>query len=159
MEDKTGASQGRAGNRDRSLTMQKSNIAVALVGMCGAGKSTMADYLQGEGWSTVYFGNVTMDELKRRGMEVNEQNERHVREDLRAKGGMGAFADLLWPKVNEGLKEGHVTIDGLYSWSEYRILRDHLGDRAYTRRRRPSRRADLGGGRAGEQKLYGSDYG
>ena len=33
------------------------------------------------------------------------------------------------PKIEAGLKEGNVVLDGLYSWSEYKYLREKLGDR------------------------------
>ena len=39
---------------------------------------------------------------------------------------MGAFALLALPKIAKGLEKGHVVIDGLYSWSEYKILKRHF---------------------------------
>ncbi|MBQ8504893.1 MAG: dephospho-CoA kinase, partial [Clostridia bacterium] len=71
------------------------NKAVAVVGMCGSGKSVLCDYFVKMGWQSVYFGGVTVKQLKKRGIEVNEQNERAMRESLRANYGMGAFAVLL----------------------------------------------------------------
>ena len=68
------------------------NKAVAVVGMCGSGKSVLCSYFKNFGWSDVYFGGVTVNQLKKEGIEVNEFNERVMREGLRAKHGMGAFA-------------------------------------------------------------------
>ncbi len=104
------------------------NKVIALVGMCGSGKSVVSDFYKEKGWPYVYFGGVTMDELKRRGLEVNEKNEKFVREDLRKIHGMAAFAILTLPKIEEGLKNSHVICDGLYSWSEYKILKEKFGD-------------------------------
>lgn len=104
------------------------NKAVAVVGMCGSGKSVVADYFVQSGWERVYFGGVTVSQLQKDGIPVNEQNERKMREGLRAKYGMGAFAVLLKDEICDKLKKGNVVLDGLYSWSEYKILHDLLGD-------------------------------
>jgi dephospho-CoA kinase len=102
---------------------------IALVGMPGAGKSSCVDHLVERGWPKVYFGGVIVEETERRFGLVNEKNERTVREDLRAKEGMGAVAVRVIPKIDELLKDHDTVIaDGLYSWSEYKILREHYGD-------------------------------
>ena len=97
---------------------------VALVGLCGAGKSEAAHYFLNNGYERVYFGGLTMEELKKRGLPVNEANERKIREELRASYGMGAYAVLSLPKIEALLQQSKdVLIDGLYSWSEYKILK------------------------------------
>lgn len=104
------------------------NKAVAVVGMCGSGKSVLCGYFKELGWSEVYFGGVTVSQLKRDGIAVNEANERAMREGLREKLGKGAFAILLKEEICEKLSLGNVVLDGLYSWSEYKILKELLGD-------------------------------
>lgn len=104
------------------------NKAVAVVGMCGSGKSVLCGYFKDLGWSDVYFGGVTVSQLKKNNIEVNEANERAMREGLREKYGKGAFALLLKDEICEKLSRGNVVLDGLYSWSEYKILKDLLGD-------------------------------
>ena len=104
------------------------NKAVAVVGMCGSGKSVLCDYFVKMGWQSVYFGGVTVNQLKKQGIEVNEQNERAMRESLRANYGMGAFAVLLKEEILAKLETSNVVLDGLYSWSEYVILKELLGD-------------------------------
>ena len=102
---------------------------VAIVGMCGSGKSVAGERLEQLGFAKVYFGGLTIDEVKRRGLEVNEQNERAVREELRRTHGMGAFAVLSLPKIQAFIDKGQrVLIDGLYSFSEYKILKEKFGD-------------------------------
>ncbi len=96
--------------------------------MCGSGKSIVADYFKELGYLSVYFGGATLDELKKRGLEVNEQNEKLVREDLRKQYGMAAFAIINLPKIEAALNQGNVIVDGLYSWSEYKILKEKFGD-------------------------------
>ena len=104
------------------------NKAVAVVGMCGSGKSVLCDYFCALGWQKVYFGGVIMSQLKKAGQEINEANERKMREDLRKQYGMGAFAILLKEEILEKLKTSNVVLDGLYSWSEFVILKELLGD-------------------------------
>ena len=104
------------------------NKAVAVVGMCGSGKSVLCSYFTDLGWSSVYFGGVAVNELKKNGIPVNEANERQIREQLRRDLGMGAFAIILKDEIFDKLSRGNVVLDGLYSWSEYVILKELLGD-------------------------------
>jgi len=104
---------------------------IAFVGMTGSGKSTAAECLVGRDWTFIRFGQVTIDKLKEAGQEINPENEKAMREELRRDYGMGAFATLSLPAVKEGVKTGPVVIDGLYSWSEYKILKGAFGDTLY----------------------------
>ena len=105
----------------------KNNI-IAIVGMCGAGKSVASDILENKGYKKVYFGGVTMEKLKEEGLEINPENERMMRERLRKELGMGAFAKILLPRIKEYAKESNTVLDGLYSWDELKILKDEFGD-------------------------------
>ncbi|HSW65968.1 MAG TPA: AAA family ATPase [Bacillota bacterium] len=107
----------------------KQTKVIALVGMPGSGKSTCVDHLVEKNFPKVYFGGVIVDETARRFGEVNEKNERQVREELRAQEGLGAVAARVLPKIDE-LLQAHETViaDGLYGWTEYKILQEHYGD-------------------------------
>jgi dephospho-CoA kinase len=96
--------------------------------MCGAGKSVVSDFFVKNGFQYVRFGQLTIDELKKRNLEVNEINERMVREDLRKVHGMAAYAILNLPKFDELIKNGNVIADGMYSFEEYKILKEHFGN-------------------------------
>lgn len=100
------------------------NKLVAVVGMCGSGKSEVCRILEKKGYFKVYFGAITLEEVKKRGLVLNEKNERIVREGFRKEHGMAAYALLNLPKINKAINESDVMIDGLYSWSEYRILKE-----------------------------------
>ena len=104
------------------------NKVVCITGLCGAGKSVLSDYFLDHGYKYLRFGQITMDEVLKRGLPVNEANERFVREDLRKQYGMAAFATLNLPKIEELLKEGNVIADGLYSFEEYKVLKEKFGD-------------------------------
>ncbi len=105
------------------------NKVVAIVGMPGSGKSETTKIFQKEGFHIVYFGGITIEKLKELGLEINEANERVVREKLRKEHGMDAYAKLNLPKINKALKTSNVVIDGLYSYEEYTYLKEKLGDK------------------------------
>lgn len=104
------------------------NRLVAIVGMCGAGKSDATDWFVERGWDRIYFGQVTMDELKREGLPVTPENERYEREKLRREYGMAAYAVKSRDAILEKLQHGHVVLDGLYSWDEYKYIIEHISD-------------------------------
>ncbi|MCG2693631.1 AAA family ATPase [Candidatus Parcubacteria bacterium] len=97
--------------------------------MPGSGKSEVTKYIESKGYKKVYFGQVTFDELGRRGLETNETNEKFVREDLRKQYGMAAFAILNIPKIKVYYSGGsNVVIESLYSWQEYLKIKEEFGD-------------------------------
>lgn len=103
------------------------NKIIAIVGMCGSGKSVASDYLENNlGYQKVYFGGVTMKKLQEEGIEVTPENEKNMREKLRQELGMGAYAKILLPEIKELANKGNVVLDGLYSWSEYKILIEEI---------------------------------
>lgn len=104
--------------------MEKHKKLIALVGMTGSGKSRASDYFKKKGYPVIRFGDAVEKEVKSRGLEVNEPNERIVREDLREHGkNMGALAQLMEPLIETALTSHDVVVlDGLYSESERRYL-------------------------------------
>lgn len=95
---------------------------VAIVGMCGSGKSIASEYLENIGYKKVYFGGVTMEKLKEDGLEVTPDNEKMMREKLRNEMGMAAYAIVLLPRIKEYAINNDVVLDGLYSWDELMVL-------------------------------------
>lgn len=104
---------------------------VSIVGMAGAGKSEVSRVFEQNGYTRIRFGDVTDEEIKKRGLEPNEENERLVRELLREKE-PDAYARFNQPKIEQALNssqgEGRVVIDGLYSWEEYTYLKGLYGE-------------------------------
>ncbi len=101
---------------------------IALVGLPGAGKSTVTDYIVGQGFERIYFGGLTLEKVMELGLEPGEESERTVREQLRREHGMAAYALLNIPKIRRALERKDVIIDGLYSWEEYCVLRDEFSE-------------------------------
>jgi len=115
------------------------NRIICLVGMCGSGKTAVSDILKGKGYGYARFGDLTDDVIlgrrpelaKKIGTEVpaelNEANERKVREGLRRIYGMDTYAKLNLAKFDELLEKEDLVADGLYSWEEYKTLKEHFG--------------------------------
>lgn len=102
--------------------------ALALVGMAGSGKSLCAAHLQARGYFQFRFGSIVVDEVARRGLPIAPQHERLVREEFRSQEGMDAIARRALPILRDGLNTYRsIIIDGLYSHSEYKLLRAELG--------------------------------
>lgn len=96
--------------------------------MAGSGKSVVTMHLQSKGLKRIYFGDLVLKEVEARGLHLSSDNERLVREDLRCIHGMAAMAILSLPLIRSATHDSQVVIDGLYSFAEYRCLREELGD-------------------------------
>ena len=103
----------------------------SIVGMAGSGKSEVARVFEQNGFIRIRFGDVTDEEVKKRGLVLSEENERYVRELLRQEQGMSAYARLNLPRIAAALKHSDVVIDGLYSWEEYTFLKNYYGENFY----------------------------
>jgi dephospho-CoA kinase len=103
---------------------------LAIVGMAGCGKTEAVKYLQEKfKWPKVYFPETLFEELQARGLEFTQDNERPLREELREKEGLGVFATRSLPKIEDQLKTSPVVIlESLYSWAEYKIIKQHYPD-------------------------------
>ena len=106
-----------------------SAIITAIVGLCGTGKSAAAKYIEETfKFKPIYFGGFVLEELKKRNLEINSANEKHVREDLRKKYGLDVIAKRASDTIHSYVTAGsNVIIDGLYSFSEYLYLKDKFG--------------------------------
>lgn len=106
-----------------------SNKVITFVGMPGAGKSYCVEYLAKRHIPSVYFGGITIDEVKARNLDVNEQNEKLVREDIRKTEGKAAYAKRIIKKIEALFNDKYqlVVADGLYSWTEYKEFKNVFG--------------------------------
>ena len=105
------------------------NKVFCVVGMPGSGKSLVSDELVKQGFAYIRFGQITLDKIKEAGLTVTEENEKKIRENFRKKHGMAAYALLNIPKIDKLLENSHVVVDGLYSWSEYKVLKEKYGEK------------------------------
>jgi dephospho-CoA kinase len=103
---------------------------VCVVGLSGVGKTEAVRYMsQWADFERIYFGGVVLSEVRARGLEPTPDNEAIVREDLRRRFGMAVMAAKSIPQIEHALSEDRdVLIDGLYSYSEYKLLRSRFSD-------------------------------
>lgn len=97
---------------------------IALVGMCGSGKSEVSKIFEGLGLTKIRFGDLTDKFLEKEKLLRTEKNERIIRERLRKKYGMAAYAILNSKNIKKALENNDVILDGLYSWEEYLYLKE-----------------------------------
>lgn len=106
--------------------MTKKNIIVAVVGLCGAGKTEATQVFIDNKFERVYFGDITFEEMKKRNMEINPENERKIREEIRRESNndMAIYAKKSEPKIKNFYESGkNVIVESMYSWSEYKFLK------------------------------------
>lgn len=109
---------------------QTSPTILAFVGMPGSGKGTCSTHLERHyAVPVIHFGNMVYEEVQRRGLH-NVEDEREVREDMRRQGGPAVLAQHVAVKIDQlaAADQPLVALDGLYSWSEYRYMRDKYAD-------------------------------
>ena len=83
---------------------------VSIVGMAGAGKSEVARVFEKDGFIRIRFGDITDQEIDQQGLKPDEESERHVRESLRQKHGMAAYAILNLPRIDSALNKSNVVL-------------------------------------------------
>ena len=107
------------------------SYAIAVVGMAGTGKSEAIAYLvEALQIESIYFGGIVIEEVQKRGLEINATNEQIVRQELRAQEGMDVMARRSLPRIQQSIRQGvPICLDGLYSYAEYQTLKKELGER------------------------------
>lgn len=98
---------------------------LAVVGMSGSGKSVVIDQLTAKGYPKIYFGGMILKEMEKRGIEINPENEKAFREEIRASEGNDWVVRQVIAEVKDLISAGQkrIVLDGVYSWTEYQILK------------------------------------
>ncbi len=115
--------------------MAKEEVKIlAVVGMSGSGKTMVVNYLTSVGTPRVYFGEMIIRGVKERGWEVNEENERRFREEIREKEGKDWVVRQVIKEIHELIWAGQkrIVLDGLYSWTEYKMLKKEFPEAVTT---------------------------
>ena len=98
---------------------------LAVVGMSGSGKSTVIEYLTERGVPKVYFGGIIYKAMEEAGIERTPDSERIFREEIREKEGKDFVVKRVVEEVKNLIDAGQkrIVLDGLYTWTEYKILK------------------------------------
>lgn len=102
---------------------------IAFVGLPLSGKSTAAKVAEELGIPVVVMGDIVREEVKRRGLELTDENAGKVATELREKEGMDAIAKRCIPIIREKAKEkGIVVVDGIRGIAEVERFKKEFGD-------------------------------
>ena len=107
--------------------MSEDILIVALTGMPGAGKTTVANYLAQNGIPLLIMGDVVREAAQNDGLEPTSDNLSKLMLRLREKNGPEAIAFLVANKIkkmkDENNEFGVVMVDGVRSMAEIQVLR------------------------------------
>ncbi|AOV94802.1 hypothetical protein AQV86_02650 [Nanohaloarchaea archaeon SG9] len=98
-----------------------------VTGMPMAGKTTVAEALEDEGFAVLDMGDVVRTEMEKRGKDVSDTGE--FVSGLREENGMDAIARLSTPYLEEIIGEKKkVVITGMRGWNEKERFEDETGE-------------------------------
>ncbi len=107
--------------------MSKDILIVALTGMPGAGKTTVARYLSQKGIPLLIMGDAVREVAEIDGLEPTSDNLAKLMLRLRKKSGPEAIAHLIVDKIKlmkkKDKKLSVVIVDGIRSMAEVQVLR------------------------------------
>jgi dephospho-CoA kinase len=98
-------------------------LIVCLTGMPGAGKSSVASFLEEKGFAVVTMGDVVREEAKRQGLEPTDVNLGKMMLKLRQDLGPGAVGHIVLQKLARDGSSSNVVIDGIRSIAEVEVLK------------------------------------
>ncbi|MEW5995856.1 MAG: AAA family ATPase, partial [Candidatus Zixiibacteriota bacterium] len=102
---------------------------VGLVGLQGSGKTEVVKAMAEFDAPSVRMGDVVWQEIRRRGLKINEKNVAEVANEFRAQDGMGAIAKRCIPLINEkGKGKRAVLVDGIRGIAEVDEFRKVFGE-------------------------------
>jgi len=90
---------------------------IGFVGLPASGKTEAAKVAQKLGIPVIRMGDVVREEVRRRGLDITEENVGKVANDIRARGGMGAVAERCIPLI-KAMDDNTVVVDGLRGGAE-----------------------------------------
>ncbi len=100
---------------------------IAFVGLPLSGKSTASSVAREMGIPVIVMGDVVREEVKRRGLELTDENAGKIASELREKEGMDAIAKKCIPKIRE-LNSDVVVIDGIRGIAEVERFKKAFGE-------------------------------
>lgn len=95
---------------------------IGFVGLPASGKTEAAKVAQKLGIHVIRMGDVVREEVRRRGLDITEENVGKVANDIRAKEGMDAVARRCVPLI-KAMDDDIVVVDGLRGVAEVEIYK------------------------------------
>ena len=98
---------------------------IAFTGMPGSGKSEAVKVAKEMGIPVVRMGDCVWEEVKRRGLEINDENVGRIADEMREKYGKDIWAKRTFEKIDRSWNK--VVIDGIRSAEEVDFFRKKVG--------------------------------
>lgn len=107
------------------MSKHKNVKILAFVGLAGSGKSSAVDYLTEKGYPKIYFGGIIYKAMSDANIEVTWESQQQFREEIRIKEGKDFVVKRAISEAHDLINAGQhrIILDGLYSWSEYKLLK------------------------------------
>lgn len=107
---------------------------IAILGLPGSGKTEVINYLTDKyQLPKIYLPQPIFDEMKKQQLEINEANERFMREELRRLHGNNVLADLAIKRIKtEPTNKPLILIESFYTWDEYLTFKQNFGNNFLT---------------------------
>ena len=99
--------------------------AIAFTGMPGSGKSEAVNVAREMGIPVIRMGDCVWEEVKKRGLELNDENVGRIANEMREKYGMDIWAKKTLEKIDPSWSI--VVIDGIRNIEEVEFFREKLG--------------------------------
>lgn len=107
------------------MSTEKNIKIIAFVGLPGVGKSVAVDYITEKGYPKVYFGGIIYSAMNEAGIEITPESQQKFRKEIREIEGKDFVVKRVIKQTHDLINAGqnHIVLDGLYSWTEYKILK------------------------------------
>jgi len=98
---------------------------IAFVGLPGVGKSVAVNYITEKGYPKIYFGGIIYSAMDEAGIKITPESSQIFRKEIREKEGKDFVVKRVVKQIHDLIAAGqhHIVLDGLYSWTEYKILK------------------------------------
>ena len=98
---------------------------IAPVGLAGSGKSTVVEYFTTQGIPKIYMGGIIYSMMREANIEITWDSQQVFREEIRKQEGKDFIMKRAIQDIRKLVDAGQkkIIIDGLYTWSEYKLLR------------------------------------
>lgn len=107
------------------MSIKKNIKIIAFVGLPGVGKSVAVDYITEKEYPKVYFGGIIYSAMNEAGIEITPESQQKFRKEIREIEGKDFVVKRVIKQVRDLIDAGQnrIVLDGLYSWTEYKILK------------------------------------
>ena len=105
------------------MLVDSNQFVVCLTGMPGAGKSTVARFLQENGFYPIAMGDVIREKAKENNLPLDDYNLGELMKNFRKTHGNEIIAKLTVKKITDLKNTDFIVVDGIRSYDEFIVLK------------------------------------